>query len=412
MVVARWVDLAHTPQPRVVASDPRRLWFAVLTVASANALPAMTVVTLGIVLPEVRASLRLSEVQAGALFSLIFIAAAVASLAAGRLADRAGRSGVLLIGLVLLSVPMLLALTDSYIAALALLGLAGIGYGFVNIALYALLSDLLPDRRGVGTGLVSVAYGAGAFVGPLFAGTVTAAAGWRAAFVAVGAVALAMAGLQALCRRTFEALRAVRASAPPPGLRLSFARSVNRDVALVTVGSFFGGALFWATSSWAPTVLRADKALTLGETAIVMAAWGVTPMVGSIVVGFLSDRLGRKWVMLWIALPGAIAVVGIYTLLHSVAALVVGFALLGLIRSPVPSQVIALGQDSAERHAAATASGLVMSGYYAAAVVVPLVTGVVMAGLGDGVLTMVIVVPVGLIVYGALIAAVREKSRG
>ena len=395
-----------------MASDPRRLWFAVLTVASANALPAMTVVTLGIVLPEVRASLRLSEVQAGALFSLIFIAASLASLAAGRLADRAGRFGVLLLGLVLLAVPMLLALTDSYVAALGLLAAAGIGYGFVNIALYALLSDLLPTRRGVGTGLVSVAYGAGAFVGPLFAGTVTAAAGWRAAFVAVGAVALAMAGLQALCRRTVEALYTGPGVASSPAFRLSFARSVNREIALVTAGGFFGGVLFWATSSWAPTVLRTDKGLTLGEAAMVMAAWGAMPMVGSILVGILSDRLGRKLVMLWIALPGALAVVGIYTLLHSVAALAVGFALLGLIRSPVPSQVVALGQDSAETRAAGTASGLVMSGYYAAAVVVPLVTGAIMAGLRDGVRTMVIVLPVGLIVYGALIAAVREASRG
>jgi MFS family permease len=395
-----------------VASDPRRLWLAVLTVASANALPAMTVMTLGIVLPEVRASLRLSEVQAGALFSLIFIAASVASFAAGRVADRGGRFRVLLIGLVLLAVPMLLALTDSHMAALGLLGLAGVGYGFVNLALYALLSDLLPTRRGVSTGLVSVAYGAGAFVGPLFAGMVTAAAGWRAAFVAVGVVALAMAGVQALCRRTVQALCAGRDLPPAPAFRLSFARSINREVALVTAGSFFGGVLFWATSSWAPTVLRTDKALTLGAAAIVMAVWGVTPMVGSILVGLLSDRLGRKRVMLWIALPGAIAVVGIFTLLHSVVALAAGFALLGLIRSPVPSQVVALGQDSAEDHAAATASGLVMSGYYAAAVVVPLVTGAVMAGLRDGVRTMVIVLPVGLVVYGILIAAVREKSRG
>src|SRR5204863_10162129 len=128
-------------------------------------------------------------------------------------------------------------------------------------------------------------------------------------------------------------------------------------------------------------------------------------------VGLLSDRLGRKRVMLWIALPGAIATIGIFTLLHSVAALVLGFALLGLIRSPIPSQVVALGQDSAESHAAATASGLVMAGYYAAAVVVPLVTGAVMAGLGDGVRTMAIVLPVGLCMYGALIGAVRTPSR-
>lgn len=394
-----------------MASDRRRLWIAVLTVASANALPAMTVVTLGIVLPEVRASLHLSEVEAGALFSVLFIAASSASFAGGRLADRAGRFAVLLTGLGLLSVPGLIALSDVYTVALVLFGLAGIGYGFVSIALFALLSDLLSARRGLGAGLLSVTYGTGALVGPLLASAVTAAAGWRAAFVAVGAMSLAMTGLQALRRSTVEPLRAGGGPATPLVSGPSFWHSVNRDVALVTAGSFFGGALFWATSSWAPTVLRADKALTLGEAAIVMAAWGAMPMVGSVVVGLLSDRLGRKVVMLWIAFPGALAVIGIYTLLHSLAALTVGFALLGLLRSPIPSQVVALGQDSAEGHATATASGLVVAAYYAAAVVVPLVTGAVIASLRDGVRAMVIVVPVSLIVYGALIAAVREKAR-
>lgn len=304
---------------------------------------------------------------------------------------------------------MLLAVTDDRVTAVVWLGMAGVGYGFVNIVLYALLGDLLPARRGLGAGLVSVAYGAGAFIGPLFAGAVTAAAGWRMAFVAVGVVALAMAVLQALSRRTVEALCTGRDRPAAPTFPPSFAGSINREVALVTAGTFFGGVLFWATSTWAPTVLRTDKALSLGAAAIVMAAWGVTPMVGSILVGLLSDRLGRKRVMLSIALPGAIATIGIFTLLHSPAALAIGFAVLGLIRSPIPSQVVALGQDSVEAHTAATASGLVMSGYYAAAVVAPFVTGAIMAGLGDGVRTMAIVLPAGLVVYGALIAAVRER---
>jgi ACS family D-galactonate transporter-like MFS transporter len=383
----------------------------VLALASANALPAMTVVTLGIVLPEVRASLRLSEVRAGSLFSVLFVAASLASLAGGPLADRAGRFTVVLSGLALLAAAGLIALTDVYALALVFLGLAGIGYGFASVGLYALLSDLLPARRGLGTGLLSVTYGTGALVGPLLASAMTAAAGWRAAFVTVGAIALAMTALQALCRRAIEALRAGVVTAPPRGSTSSPGDWVNRDVALVTAASFCGGVLFWATSSWAPTVLRVDKGLTLGEAAVAMAAWGAMPMVGAILVGLLTDRLGRRSVMLSIAFPGALVVIGVYTLLHSVTALALGFALLGLIRSPIPSQVVALGQDSAKGHATATASGLVMAGYYAAAVVVPLLTGAVIARLQSGVWTMAIVVPLGLVLYGALVAAVRERSR-
>jgi MFS family permease len=394
-----------------VVAPSRRIWIAVVTVASANALPAMTVVTLGIVLPEIRASLGLSEVEAGALFSVLFVAASIASLTGGPLADRAGRFAVLLTGMALLCVPGLIAFTDAYAMVLVLFGLAGVGYGFASIGLYALLSDLLPARRGLGAGLLSVAYGTGALMGPLLARAATAAAGWRAAFVAVAAIGLALTALQLVRRRAVERLRARDGGAAPRGRRPSFVRSINRDVALVTAASFFGGVLFWATSSWAPTVLRGDKGLTLPEAAVVMSAWGAMPMVGSILVGLLSDRFGRKIVMLSLAVPGAVAVIAIYTLLHSVAALTLGFALLGLFRSPIPSQPVALGQDSADAHARATASGLVMSAYYAAAVVVPLVTGAIIAALRDGVRSMVIVVPVGLAVYAALVAAVRERPR-
>jgi MFS family permease len=50
-----------------------------------------------------------------------------------------------------------------------LLGVTGIVYGFTAPSLYAIMSDLLPNRRGLGTSLVSVAYGIGAAVGAVLA---------------------------------------------------------------------------------------------------------------------------------------------------------------------------------------------------------------------------------------------------
>jgi MFS family permease len=395
-----------------VASTSRPIWSGVLTVVPANALPAMTIVTLGIVLPEVRASLGLSEVQGGSLFSVLFVAASLASLGGGPLADRTGPFAVFLLGMGLLCVPALIVFIDAYVVALADFAVAGVGYGLASVGVYTLVSDLLPARRGLGAGLLSVAYGTGALVGPILASTATSRAGWRAAFVVVAAIGVALTLLQALRARAVSGLRAARTAAsasthapsPPSG-------SARRDVALVTGASFFGGVLFWATSSWAPSVLRADKALSLADAAIVMAVWGAMPMVGAVAVGLLADRFGRRRVMMTVALPGALAVMAIYTLLHSAVALAMGFAVLGLIRSPIPSQPVALAQDAADADAMATASGLVIAAYYAAAVVVPLVTGAAIAALRDGVRTMIIVIPLGLVLHAALVAAVRERRR-
>ena len=50
---------------------------------------------------------------------------------------------------------------------------------------------------------------------------------------------------------------------------------------------------------------RSVKDLTLQETGIVMATWGATPIFAAVGLGMLSDRFGRKSVILATAYPGA-----------------------------------------------------------------------------------------------------------
>ena len=150
-------------------------------------MPSMMVATLGIALPEIRQTFSLSELAAGSLFSVMMIIAAITSGIAGRLADRIGRKTVLITGLSLLAIGFGLAGISSHPILFALLlAVTGIGYGFTPPSLYAIMSDLLPQRRGLGASLVSVAYGIGGAIGAVLASRVTAAFGWRAAFVTVG----------------------------------------------------------------------------------------------------------------------------------------------------------------------------------------------------------------------------------
>ena len=63
----------------------------------------MMVATLGIALPEIRQTFALTALQAGSLFSVMMLIAAITSAIAGRLADRIGRKTVLITGLSLLA---------------------------------------------------------------------------------------------------------------------------------------------------------------------------------------------------------------------------------------------------------------------------------------------------------------------
>ena len=167
----------------------------------------MMVATLGIALPEIRQTFSLSTIAAGSLFSVMMIIAALTSGIAGRLADKIGRKTVLITGLSLLALGFGLAGVSGHpILFFFFLALTGIGYGFTPPSLYAIMSDLLPNRRGLGASLVSVSYGTGGAIGAVLASRIIATFGWRAAFLTVGSIAAADMLLQLywIRRHSFE----------------------------------------------------------------------------------------------------------------------------------------------------------------------------------------------------------------
>ena len=363
----------------------------------------MVVATLGISLPEIRQSLSLSEIEAGSLFSVIFIIAAFASAIAGRLSDKIGRKAVLVAGISALSAGFTLAAwSASYGFMLAPLGLAGVGYGFITPSLFALMSDLLPQRRGLGASLVSVAYGIGGFLGSIMASSVVAWSGWRSAFFTVSVLGFFIAGLEIAGIKDVSTSGAVK-------LTGSYRKTLTRTLILLALAEFIGGSVFWSSASWTPTVLRSAKELSLAQTGLVMGLWGLAPMIGALLLGPLSDRLGRKRVILGSAYPGALAAFLAYSWLTSPTALAAGLLIFGILKASVPILIVALAQESASDETSGTASGVVMSMHYLSAVVAPLVTGQLIASTEDMILAMILTSSVPLVLYGTLVATIQEK---
>jgi len=364
----------------------------------------MMVATLGIALPELRQTFAFSTVAAGSLFSVMMIIAALTSGIAGRLADKFGRKTILIIGLSLLAAGFSLAGASSQPSLFFLfLGVTGVGYGFTPPSLYALMSDLLPDRRGLAASLVSVTYGIGGAIGAVLASRIIAAAGWRAAFATVAAIAAADMLVQ-LCwiRDAYRSGAAERSG--------SFKDALSPALFILAIAEFIGGSVFWSSAAWTPTALRSAKALTLEQTGWIMSLLSVANMLGSFSLGSLSDKFGRKQVIALSAFPAALAAFIVFYYLQSPLALAAGIFVFGIFKASVPALVVALAQEAAPPGRAGTASGVIMSLHYTAGVVAPLVAAKVIGATGDILIAMVLATTVPLLTYGSLIALVCERS--
>jgi MFS transporter, DHA1 family, multidrug resistance protein len=122
---------------------------------------------------------------------------ALAAAYFGRLGDRIGHRRILAVSLVAAGVvylPMAIVRDPWQLALLQ--GLMGVAAGGLIPSANALVAHLTPvEKRGAVFGLTAALSGVGGFIGPLLGAVLATSLGFRATFVASGALMLAMAGL-------------------------------------------------------------------------------------------------------------------------------------------------------------------------------------------------------------------------
>lgn len=251
------------------------------------------------------------------------IAKAISNWFAGTLSDRHGRKPVLLIGwLFAVPVPLMLILAPNWGWVVAANILLGINQGLTWSTTVVMKIDLVgPNRRGLAMGLNEAAgYGAVA-VTSLLAGHLAEEFGLRPAPFLLGiaytALGLVLTGLFVRETRGHARLEAEQlASARLPGDGAEGAHLGNR--AIVALTSFKDPAL--SSASWAGLVnnlnfglswgvfplLFATADLTDGRIGLLFAIYPGVWGVGQLVTGALSDRVGRKHLIV-----GGMAVQGV-----------------------------------------------------------------------------------------------------
>ncbi|CCH76345.1 Major facilitator superfamily MFS_1 [Nostocoides japonicum T1-X7] len=235
------------------------------------------------VLPGYAERLGVGPLGIGTLFASYAVTLVAATVAVGRMGDRVGRRGPLVVGMLgVTGATLLFASATTYPQLVVARSLQGAAAGVVWTVGVALVAHRLPpDRVGLGMGVVMASMSAGLLVGPPLAGILATAHGFRAPF-------LVCAGLVALCALA----QLAPASAPVP----SPARTPVRELlgAPRFRATLAAVVLAAAVLSMLEPLLPLDLASRLDATpavvGLVFGAATLAHLVVSPAVGSLADR--------------------------------------------------------------------------------------------------------------------------
>jgi len=312
---------------------------------------------------------HLSSHGAILLFVVAFGSAkALTNLAAGTLADRAGRKRLLVAGwLLALPVPFLIALAPSWGFVVAANVFLGVSQGLAWSMTVVMKIDLVgPRRRGLALGLNESAGYVGVALAAFATGAVAASVAPRTA-VWVGAALVAGVGTllsAAFVRDTgahVVAEQAAHASAPRAGAGLAHAlgrgtlRSpVLRACAQAGFVNNLNDALAWGL---VPLYLAAHGA-SVAEVGAVAAVYPAVWGAGQILTGWLSDRTGRKPLIVAGMLVQAVALAALPAGAGAFGPAVAAAALLGAGTALVYPTLLAAVSDAAQPVERATLVGV------------------------------------------------------
>jgi MFS family permease len=379
----------------------------VLVLTLANGVVAFDRLTVAFLAPYIVTDLGLSNAEVGLLAGALSVAIALTSFFGGQLADRTGKRKTMLIVCTLLfslgSGAGGLAVT--FAALLAARFALGLAEGpMMPIAQTVIAAASRPERRGLNMGLMQNmgAFGLALFLGPIAATQLADDHGWRAAMFVSILPGLVLALLLVLfvrpdpkappahAREQGSFLAALATLLRIPNMRATLAVAAFVTSWLVLQNTFL--ALF----------LTQDKDLAPTTAGWVISMGGIAGIVGGVVLPFLSDRLGRKPLLVWGSLA-CIASPLALLLLPGDPVLLAGAVLIGWMPLGIaPLYCATVPAESAGPALASTAVGLSMgTAEIVGGVILPPVAGRIADAYG---LASVFYLCIGLALLAALAA--------
>lgn len=293
-------------------------WVVLLVAFITMGIGANVRVAFSLLFPPILAEFGWERGETAAIFSMGFLASLVFSPFAGVLIDRYGVGKVVAVGCLLSAGGLVLSTEVTTIVELAVtLGCMMVG-GSVMLA-YVTHSYFLPywfvRKRGLAIGLAFSGVGIGAILMFPWLQDIIGADGWRRACYAMAILLVAVAlPLNLLLQRRHPHdiglqpdgdNRPGRAARKPAADNVVDADWVNRDWTLKTAARtsrfwwlvicYVSGMYAWYAILVHQTKYLTEIGISPSAAAVALGMVGLTGVVSQIVIGTLSDRIGREW---------------------------------------------------------------------------------------------------------------------
>ena len=253
-----------------------------------------------LIMPEVKIGLGLTRAQFGSLATAMAIAWWTSTMVSGFLGDRfsnhAGR--MIAISMTLMGIAFfLVGLAPNYLTMLAVMFLAGIGPSMFHPPALGELARRFPDRRG----LVVSLHGVGANIGEVLGSPIVAAflafLTWREMMAGSVVPALVVAlGVWLLVRSRKTAGGGEISSVRGYFVSL-FSLLQNRILLLLIVATALRSVGETAVSGFLTLYMREDLGYSRETVALFISVSQVAGIVSLPIMGFLTDRVGSKPVL-------------------------------------------------------------------------------------------------------------------
>jgi predicted MFS family arabinose efflux permease len=253
------------------------------------------------VLPQVKATFEVSDLEAGMAITVLWAAYALVQSPSGILIDSVGERRLLAGSLLLTGGSVLvIGAAPAFLGFLVGCGVFGVTTGLYGPARGTALSRTFPENDGTAIGATLAAGSVGSAVLPFLAGTLVGTHGWR--FV-VGGLLVPFVAVGALVWRTVPP----REDDGHDGDRVmsrALAAAVLRAVrtrAVAVVGVTVMVFVFQGLSAFLVTYLVSVKTFDQTTAAVTFSLFFVGAAVSQVVSGGLADRFGHRRVLMGVS---------------------------------------------------------------------------------------------------------------